>query len=254
VDDAQGVITAQCTTGGAVPEDRQLLGLMEAHELNTSLAVQTVVADSQYGTAENFLACADRGLNAHMADWKTHHQGGAADTYFGPDRFVYDAASDTYRCPAGQRLRRYQKRTHKPAWEYKASKSACAQCALRPQCTASKAGRRIQRYERQAELDRLRAQANGWAARKDRRRRQHLSEVSFADATNCHGFKRARWRRLWRQRIQNHLIATCQNVRILLRNSRPNPATAAGTLPAPQVYCPTPIYLFWENDHPGRFN
>jgi transposase len=222
VDDARGVITAQCTTAGSVGEDRQLLGLIGEHEQHTSIAVQTVVADSQYGTAENFLACADRGLNAHMADWKTaHHPGGAAQAYFGPDQFVYDAASDTYRCPAGETLRRYQKRSHKPAWEYKTQRSVCAQCALRAQCTTSKIGRRLQRFERQAELDRLRLRANSAAARKDRRRRQHLMEGSFADAANCHGFKRSRWRRLWRQQIQNHLIAACQNVRILLRNRRP---------------------------------
>jgi len=230
VDDAQGVITAQCMTGGAMAEDRQLLSLIEAHEQNTSLAVQTVVADSQYGTAENFLACADQGLRAHMADWKTHHQGGAAESHFGADQFVYDAVTDTFQCPAGQTLRRYQRRAHKPAWEYKAARSVCARCTLRGQCTASKSGRRIQRFERQDELDRLRAQANGPAARKDRRRRQHLMEGSFADATNCHGFKRSRWRRLWRQQIQNHLIAACQNVRILLRNRRPRPVAAAAAL------------------------
>ncbi len=42
-------------------------------------------------------------------------------------------------------------------------------------------------------------------------------EGGFADAANCHGLKRARWRRLWRQQIQNSLIAACQNIRILLR-------------------------------------
>jgi len=33
-------------------------------------------------------------------------------------------------------------------------------------------------------------------------------EASFADATNNHHFKRARWRRLWRQQIQDYLIAS----------------------------------------------
>jgi hypothetical protein len=41
-------------------------------------------------------------------------------------------------------------------------------------------------------------------------------EQSFADAANNHHFKRARWRRLWRQQIQDYLIAAIQNVRILL--------------------------------------
>jgi transposase len=107
VDDAHGVITAQRTTGGSVAEDGQLLGLVEEHEQNTGRALETVIADSQYGTAENFLACADRGSHAHMADWKTAHPGGgAAEGHFGSDRFVDDAATDTYQCPAGKTLRR----------------------------------------------------------------------------------------------------------------------------------------------------
>ena len=50
-------------------------------------------------------------------------------------------------------------------------------------------------------------------------------ERSFADAANNHGFKHARWRRLWRQQIQDWLIAAIQNIRILLR-TRLKPALA----------------------------
>ncbi|NQU11090.1 transposase [bacterium] len=91
-------------------------------------------------------------------------------------------------------------------------------CPLRPQCTRAAAGRTIHRHEHQALLDRARVQAHSPAARRDRRRRQHLAEVSFADAANNHGFKRARWRRLWRVQIQDWLIAAIQNVKILLKN------------------------------------
>jgi hypothetical protein len=52
-------------------------------------------------------------------------------------------------------------------------------------------------------------------ARKDIRTRQHLSERSFAQSTR-YGFKRARWRRLWRMEIQDFLIAAVQNIRILI--------------------------------------
>jgi transposase len=254
VDDAQGVITAQCTTGGATPEDRPFLGLVAAHQLHTGVAAQTAVADSQYGTAENYLACADQGINAHMADWKAAHPGGTTAGHFGADRFIYDAASDTYRCPAGATLRRQHKCAYKPAWEYRASRKICAQCALRAQCTSNKAGRTVRRFERQPELDRLRAQANSLAARKDRRRRQHLMEGSFADATNNHGFKRSRWRRLWRQQIQDHLIAACQNVRILLRNHRPKRAAAMAAIILPWTGpqdCPT---RFLSRPQPWQFS
>ena len=65
-------------------------------------------------------------------------------------------------------------------------------------------------------LDLARSQAHSPAARRDRQRRQHLMERSFADAANNHHFKRARWRRLWRQQIQDYLIAAIQNLRLLL--------------------------------------
>jgi len=253
VDNAQGVITAQQTTSGSAAEDRQLLGLIQEHEQNTSVMVETVVADSQYGTAENFLACADRGLNAHMADLKTKRST-PPSVYFMEDQFVYDGANDTYRCPAGQILRRYQRRTNKPAWEYKPPRSVCAQCALREQCTTSKTGRRIQRFERQEILDLMRAKAYSPAAKKDRRRRQHLMEGSFADAANCHGFKRSRWRRLWRQQIQNHLIAACQNIRILLRNRHLKPVAAVPAHSEPVIWCRTSIHKLPETDLPLRFN
>jgi hypothetical protein len=54
-----------------------------------------------------------------------------------------------------------------------------------------------------------------------------LIERSFADAANNHHFKRARWRRLWRQQIQDYLIAAIQNVRILLVHQNPKPSAAA---------------------------
>lgn len=44
-------------------------------------------------------------------------------------------------------------------------------------------------------------------------------EGSFGDAAQRHGFKRSRWRRLWRQRIQDYLIATVQNLRLLARKT-----------------------------------
>jgi hypothetical protein len=46
-----------------------------------------------------------------------------------------------------------------------------------------------------------------------------LQERNFAEATTQHGFKRARWRGLAQQTIQDQLIATLQNLKILLRRA-----------------------------------
>jgi hypothetical protein len=93
----------------------------------------------------------------------------------------------------------------------------------------SKLGRTLKRHEHQGSLHVARAQAHSAAAPRSRRRRQQLMEQSFADASNNHHFKRARWRRLWRQQIQDCLIAAIQNVRILLAHQNRKAA--------PRQYC-----------------
>ena len=90
----------------------------------------------------------------------------------------------------------------------------------------------MQRHENQEALNVARAQAHSFAARRNRKRRQYLMEASFADAANNHHFKRARWRRLWRQQIQDYLIAAIQNVRILLTHQNPMLNAAAAVAPA----------------------
>src|SRR5512142_1349266 len=91
----------------------------------------------------------------------------------------------------------------------------------------SKTGRTLSRHPQAEILERCRAQADSPAAKRNRGRRQYLLEGSFADAANNHGFKRSRWRRLWRQQIQDYLIAAIQNIRIMLARSMFQPAASA---------------------------
>jgi hypothetical protein len=92
--------------------------------------------------------------------------------------------------------------------------AACAHCALRKQCTQSKRGRSIRRHVQAPLVAAARTEANSPAARYNRKRRQHVMEGSFADAVNNHGAKKARWRGVWRQKIQSWLIAAVQNLRM----------------------------------------
>jgi transposase len=57
VDDAQGVVTAVKTTPGSIVGQSQLQTLIDQHQDNTNIPPQTVVADCQYGTMDNFIAC-----------------------------------------------------------------------------------------------------------------------------------------------------------------------------------------------------
>ena len=109
----------------------------------------------------------------------------------------------------------------------KASKGVCAECQLRAQCTRAKDGRTLKRHMRQDDLDRMLNLAEKQEAKQDIRTRQHLSERSFARSTR-YGFKRSRWRRLWRVQIQDYLVAAIQNIQILVRGTEKRIANEAG--------------------------
>jgi hypothetical protein len=196
VDERSEVITAIETTTGDVNEAHEMIPLLESHHFNTRINADTVVADSKYGTIENFLACHDQGVEAHMPDLReislkrTEKQ-----NIFGEERFEYDPESDTYRCPSGHRLKPRSLHIHRQSRDYAAPKKICAACDLRGQCTRNKSGRTIKRHLRQEDLDRMREASRSAKAKRDIKMRQHLMERSYARGTRF-GYDRARWRGL----------------------------------------------------------
>jgi transposase len=217
VDVRSEVITATETTAGDVNEAHVMVPLLESHQVNTGRRAETVVADSKYGTIENFLACHDRGLKAHMPDLR-----GASVKriekleIFSEEQFQYDRQSDTYRCPAGSQLKPKSLHLNRQSRDYAAPKKTCEACDLREQCTKNKSGRTIKRHLRQEELDKMREATHSAKARRDIKTRQHLMERSFARSTR-YGFDRARWRGIWRVQIQEYLISAIQDIQVLLR-------------------------------------
>jgi len=217
VDERSEVITATETTPGDVNEAHEMIPLLESHHLNTGIKADTVVADSKYGTIENFLACDDQGVEAHMPDLKESMVRRIKKLKIFPEeQFEYDRESDTYRCPAGNRLKPRSLHKSRQSRDYAAPKKICAACHLREQCTKNKSGRTIKRHLRQEDLDRMREASRSAKAKRDIKRRQHLMERSYARGTR-YGFDRARWRGLWRVQIQEYLISAVQNIQVLLR-------------------------------------
>jgi transposase len=219
VDDRQGVITAVETTWADRSEPHEVEGLIDQHECSTGKPVGTVVGDHQYGTNENYRACVKRGIRCHLGDVQSSRGEQKAKRFCRED-FDYEAGSDRYRCPAGHYLKRYRTKQLEAEGfaDYRMPGKRCQSCALKPQCTTSKHARRLKVPLELEWVELGRAQSLSAPAYQDRRRRKHLMERSFGDATNCHHFKQARWRGLQKQSIQDLLIAVCQNVRILCRH------------------------------------
>lgn len=216
VDVAHRVITSTEVTPGAVNEAHRLMEAIDQHHENTGKNSKVAVADSKYGTKENYLACYDRGIKAHMPDLKgCQDKGERRAGIFPVGAFAYDAETDTYSCPAGNRLKRRSHHKSRGSSDYGISGKVCAACGLREQCTKSKAGRTVHRDARQDTLDAMREEAKSYVSRSDIKHRQHFMEGSFGNAVR-YGFKRSRWRGLWRVRIQDYLVAVIQNMMILI--------------------------------------
>ncbi len=163
-----------------------------------------------------------------MGDLKAPQKGkGRQAGIYGEEDFVYDADTDTYRCPAGEVLTLRHHMKHRNAYEYSANAKVCMACSLRSQCTRSKSGRTIKRHENHEAIQAARAQSHSAEAKRNRRKRKWFMERSFADAANNHGFKRSRWRRLKNQQVQDFLIAAIQNTRILLGSLGRRPRAVA---------------------------
>ena len=217
VDGRSEVITATETTAGDVNEAHLMVPLLESHHTNTGIMADTVVGDSKYGTIDNFLACHDLGVQAHIPDLGEFSVKRKEKLkIFSEDRFEYDPQSNTYRCPAGNQLKPKSLHLGRQSRDYAAPKKICAVCHLREQCTKNKSGRTVKRHLRQEELDRMREASWSAKAKRDIKTRQHLMERSFARGTP-YGYDRARWRGLWRVQIQEYLISAVQNIQVLLK-------------------------------------
>ena len=156
VDERTEIITATEATAGDINEAHLLMPLIESHNATTGLTANTVVADSKYGTIDNFLDCCDKGINAHMPDLREIAEKRTTKGIFSQQQFQYDPQNDLYRCPAGNALKPRSVHLKRESQDYGAPKKVCAVCPLREQCTTNKSGRTIKRHLRQEELERMR--------------------------------------------------------------------------------------------------
>jgi transposase len=128
----------------------QLSGMAEKARTEMGAEKLEVVADRGYHEGYQIKACEESGITVTLP--KPQTSGSKAEGRFGKQDFVYDAAADVYRCPAGEQLpyrftceergkvlRRY--------WT-----NACKSCAMKSLCTTGPE-RRISRWEHEAVLE-----------------------------------------------------------------------------------------------------
>jgi transposase len=134
---------------------RQLTSM--ARQAKQALAVESleVLGDCGYYDGDEVAQCAAEGIQAYIPkpenSSKSHSQG-----LFSKADFHYDAATDRYRCPAGQWLT-YRFTNLQDGRELKHYYTfACTRCEMRPQCTKRAEGpRQVTRLVNEAALERM---------------------------------------------------------------------------------------------------
>jgi transposase len=121
------------------------------------LGVETiaVVADRGYFKIEDIEACEQAGMQPYVP--RPQRGPSVKAGLFRKDEFQYDAAGDSFVCPAGQRLHPYSSSLLRGLKKINyTNKLACDDCTIRSRCTGGRF-RTVSRLENEAVLDRMQA-------------------------------------------------------------------------------------------------
>jgi transposase len=151
VDTQHHLIVAHEVTN--VGTDRHQLANMAA-QARDEMAVEAldVVADRGYYEGGEIMACEQAGITVTLP--KPMTSGAKAAGRFGKQDFIYVAADDVYRCPAGERLSYHFQSVERGKTIRRYWASTCETCALKARCTTGPE-RRISRWEHEAVLEKV---------------------------------------------------------------------------------------------------
>lgn len=164
-------------------------------------AVERVMLDNNYyalgvleevvGRQLDTLIYPDRFEPESLEEWP--RRGGK----FAKEAFDYHSEEDVLECPAGQKLPRKASGTDRLGNSYRSygRADACENCPLREECTDSKEGRTVKRYEQDRLKESMRRVMAQPRAREAYSRRMGMVEPVFGDIAG-RGFRRNRRRGL----------------------------------------------------------
>lgn len=205
----------------------QLPPMLAQAEAVTGAPADLTLADAGYHSGAALAACARRGQRVAMPE----AHGRALQHPYHKDRFGYDPATDTYRCPAGQPLRFTRTKTTRGIARrlYRASGAVCRACPAFGVCTTDgRHGRGLEIGPHDALLRRHRAWMATPEAQQSLAQRPPLIEPVFGILKDQHGARRFLLRGLANVAAEWALLATAFNLRTLWRQWRAPPTAPAG--------------------------
>jgi len=142
------IVAHEVTNSGS---DRAQLANM-GRQAQEALGVNKLeaVADRGYYNSTEIKACDDAGIAVTLP--KPMTSGAKSDGRFGKQDFVYNAAEDVYRCPAGEKLTYHMTTEQDGKMMRRYWTNACPNCPLKSKCTTGNE-RRIPRWEHEHILE-----------------------------------------------------------------------------------------------------
>lgn len=146
-----------------------------------------VVIDGGFISRDNIVAMNKRGVELigpvcdEAGKGQSSYEGRGVSPQYHSSQFVYDAESDSYRCPQGKRLsyEGKEERHTQVSYRYRAPRSDCQGCAVKDQCCPGNrvTGRSVHRSEELAEVAEFRHKMQTEQAREIYRQRAQVAET-----------------------------------------------------------------------------
>ena len=142
------IVAHEVTNKGS--DRNQLSSMAKQARIATGTEDLSVIADRGYFNSDEILACHEAGITAFVPKCKT--SGAKAAGRFDKADFIYDANTNEYVCPAGQRLIWRFARVEHGLKLSRYYSSHCQQCHIKTNCTPSPY-RRVSRWEHEDVLE-----------------------------------------------------------------------------------------------------
>jgi len=252
VDAEHGVIVAH-DTSDAADDSGQMTPLLDQVSSVCGRLPDEVSADSQYNTGPELARLEEMDVVGYLPDSGTRSEGKSGESE--ADRalakahrgeslsdaewsalprdntklisrlaFIYEVCDDSYRCPAGHRLRKVYGSQDRKKWgiakrRHYGGCSACVSCPQASQCCKNPAkGRTVVRDQYEPCRERLRSRMNEDAGRARYRLRRQTVEPRIGQIKHVLGLRRFVRRGLEAVRTEWALACTAVNVGILLKH------------------------------------
>jgi len=226
IDNKTGIIVdAEGTRANRVTEIAVTRTMIERVRRRFDFQPHRLAGDTAYGAARLLKWLVDRGITPHIPVWD---KSARSDGRFSRADFIFDRERNIYICPGGAKLTSTGNVDQRRVVYYRASKSDCSTCSLKPKCTTAIV-RKVTRDIDEDARERVRALANTEAFEQSRRERKKV-EMRFAHMKRIFKLDRLRLRGLSGAKDEVLLTAMAQNLRRLAKllcRAPPAPVTCA---------------------------